>query len=172
VRKEKSMKRLFLIVTALAGVFVSPALAEDLAPKDVVVEIYHIAEGPKGDYQTPSAFDDKQVRKHFTKSLLAADSAMNARSKKLNEPILDFDPITNSQDPSVRNLTIDVESADAAKTIVAASFDSEGSKSRNIVRYIFVRDSAAWKLDDISGENGGADKWDLRELINPKAAAK
>jgi hypothetical protein len=166
------MKRLFVLAAALAGLFASPVLADDPAPKDMVTEIYHIAAGPKGDYQTVSAFDDKQVRKNFTKSLLAADSAMNARSKKLNEPILDFDPITNSQDPSVRNLTIAVESADAAKTIVAASFDSEGSKTRNVVRYIFVRDGAAWKLDDISGENGGADKWDLRAIMNPKAAAK
>jgi hypothetical protein len=166
------MNRLFAVAAALTGLFASPALADDPAPKDMVTEIYHIAAGPKGDYQAASAFDDKQVRKHFTKSLLAADNAMNARSKKLNEPILDFDPITNSQDPSVRNLTIDVESADAAKTIVAAAFDSEGSKTRNIVRYVFVRDGAVWRLDDISGENGGADKWDLRELMNPKAAAK
>jgi Protein of unknown function (DUF3828) len=165
------MRRLFVFAAALAGLLVSPVLADDLAPKEIVTQIYHIAAGPKGDYQTPSPFDDKQVRKYFTKSLLAADNAMSARSKKLNEPILDFDPITNSQDPSVRNLTIDVESADAAKTIVAASFDSEGAKARNVVRYILVRDGAAWKVDDMRGENG-ADKWDLRDVMNPKAAAK
>ena len=164
------MKRLILIVAALAG-FAAPAMAEERPPKDIVVEIYHIAAGPKGDYQTPSAFDDKQVRKNFTKSLLAAQKAMDMRSKKLNEPILDFDPVTNSQDPSVRNLSVDVESADAAKTIVAAGFDSEGAKARNVVRYVFVREGAAWKLDDIRGDNGD-DKWDLRELMNPKAAAK
>lgn len=164
------MKRQILIALAFAGA-VLPAMAGDPAPKDVVVEIYHIAAGPKGDYQAPSAFDDRQVRKHWTKSLLAAQSAMERRSKKLNEPILDFDPVTNSQDPSVRNLAIDVESADSAKTVVAARFDSEGEKDANVVRYIFVRDGGAWKLDDIRGERGD-DKWDLREIINPKAAAK
>jgi hypothetical protein len=164
------MKQL-IVVTALTGLFAAPAMAEGQSPKDTVVEIYHIAAGPKGDYQTPSAFDDKQARKHFTKSLLAAQRAMDLRSKKLNEPILDFDPVTNSQDPSVRNLSIDVESADAAKTVVAASFDSEGRTVRNVVRYIFVRDGGAWRLDDMLGENGD-DKWDLREIMNPKTSAK
>jgi len=96
---------------------------------------------------------------------------MDLRSKALNEPILDFDPITNAQDPSVRDLSIAVESADNAKAIVAASFDSEGGTARNIVRYVFVRESGAWKVDDISGQSGD-EKWDLRELMKPKASAK
>jgi hypothetical protein len=165
------MKRLILLAAAAAGFCATSALAAEPSPKDIVVEIYHVAAGPKGDYQAPSAIEDKQLRKHFTKSLLAAQKSMDLRSKKLNEPILDFDPVTNSQDPSVRNLTIDVESADAAKTVVAASFDSEGDKARNVVRYVFVREGEVWKLDDISGENG-ADKWDLRDVMNPKPAAK
>jgi hypothetical protein len=93
------------------------------------------------------------------------------RSKKLNEPILDFDPVTNSQEPSVLNLSVAVESAEAAKTIVAASFDRESRPLRNVVRYVFVRDGGGWKLDDMRGEEGD-DKWDLRELMNPKASAK
>ena len=165
------MKRLIVVAAAAAGFCLSPASAQESSPKDVVIEIYHIAAGPKGDYQTPSAIDDKQVRKHMSKALLAAKKAMDARSEKLNEPILDFDPVTNSQDPSVRNLSVDVESRDAAKTVVAARFDSEGAKAPNIVRYIFVRDGETWKIDDLRGENGD-DKWDLRELMSPKAAGK
>ena len=162
------MKRRILAL-AFSALCAFPSLTADQSPKDFVEEIYKIAAGPKGDYSTPSAFDDARVRKHFTKSLLSADRAMEARSKKLNEPILDFDPITNSQDPSVRNLSIAVENADAAKTVVAASFDSEG-QTRNVVRYIFVREGGAWKLDDIKGE-AGADKWDLREIISANPAA-
>ena len=162
------MKRSILIAIAVAAFSAGAARAEEQSPKDVVVAIYHVAAGPKGDYQVPSAIDDNQVRKHFTRSLIAAQKAMDARSKKLNEPILDFDPVTNSQDPSVRNLAIDVESADAARTVVAARFDSEGAEAQNIVRYIFVREAGAWRLDDITGENG-PDKWDLREVMNPKA---
>jgi hypothetical protein len=165
------MKRRIFIAALLAAFCALPAIAEEQSPNDMVVEIYHIAAGPKGDYQVPSAIDDAKARKHFTKALLAAKKAMDLRSKKLNEPILDFDPVTNSQDPIVRNLSIAVESSDAAKTVVAASFDSEGKTPRNIVRYIFAREGGAWKIDDISGENGD-DKWDLREVMNPKPAAK
>lgn len=145
------MKRRMFILTLLAGSCALPAMAEEQSPKDQVVEIYRIAAGPKGDYLSPSAFDDKRVRKHFTKSLLNAEKAMDLRSKKLNEPILDFDPVTNSQEPSVLNLSIAVESAEAAKTIVAASFDRESRPLGNVVRYIFVREGGAWKLDDMRG---------------------
>jgi hypothetical protein len=155
-------------IALLAGLAVAPAFAEEPSPKDLVTQIYRISAGPKGDYGAPSGFEDKQVRKHFTKSLLAAQKAMDQRSKKLNEPIMDFDPVTNSQDPSVVHLTIDVESADAAKTIVAASFDRADGPKRNVVRYIFVREDGAWKLDDMRGEEGD-DKWDLREVMSPKA---
>ena len=87
---------------------------------------------------------------------------------KGDEGPLGFDPVTNSQDPSVLHLSIDVESADAANTIVAASFDGESDPKRNLVRYIFVREDGAWRLDDMRGEEGD-DKWDLREVMSPKA---
>ena len=158
------MRRQIFLASLLASCGALAALAQEQSPKDQVVEIYHLAAGPKGDYLGPPAFEDKRVRKHFTRSLLSADNAMDARSRKSNEPILDFDPITNSQDPSVRNLSIAVESSDAAKTVVAASFDRERRPSRNVVRYVFAREGGAWRLDDMRGEEGD-DKWDLRELM-------
>jgi Protein of unknown function (DUF3828) len=161
------VKLRYSVIALLAGLAAAPAIAEEQSPKDLVAQIYRISAGPKGDYHAPSGFEDKQIRKHFTKSLLAAQKAMDQRSKKLNEPILDFDPVTNSQDPSVLHLSIDVESADAANTIVAASFDGESDPKRNLVRYIFVREDGAWRLDDMRGE-AGDDKWNLRDVMNPK----
>jgi len=165
------MKRRIFLAAFLAAFCALPAAAAEQSPTEMVIEIYHIAAGPKGDYQVPSAIDDAKVRKNLTKSLLAAKKAMDLRSKKTNEPILDSDPVTNSQDPIVRNLSIALESSDAAKTVVAASFDSEAKPPRNVVRYIFAREGGAWKIDDITGENGD-EKWDLRDLMNPKPAAK
>ena len=97
--------------------------------------------------------------------------AMDQRSKKSDEPILDFDPVTNSQEPSVKNLSISIESADAAKTVVAAKFDSEGCSAPNVIRYIFVQEDKRWKLDDMTGVADDG-KWDLRDIMSPKAAAK
>ena len=36
------------------------------------------------------------------------------------------------------------------------------------MRYLFVREGDAWKVDDIAG-GAGDDKWDLRDIIKPGA---
>jgi len=148
-----------LLLASAAAVPTAARAAGESSPADVAAAIYHIYAGPKGDYQTGN-LDDKRVVVYLSKSLRAALKAMDARSKKLNEPILDFDPVTDSQDPQVEKLTIAAEGDAAA----AATFFSGDSK--HVVRYSFVREGDAWKVDDISG-GGGDDKWDLRDIIKP-----
>ena len=139
--------------------------AAERAPAEIVTDIYRIAGGPQGDFQT-SGIEDKAVRAKLSRSLAKAMDAMNKRSKATNEPILDFDPITDSQDPTVNDLKIAAEAGDPAHPVVDASFDS-GASERHILRYIFVREGKAWKVDDIGG-GAGDGKWDLREIITPK----
>ncbi len=156
------MRRRTFLILAGASLLASPALAADRAPVDVVAEIYRVYAGPKGDYSQGS-IEDKRVEATFTASLRKALAAMDARSKKRNEPILDFDPVTDSQDPMVERLSIASES----DSVVAATFFSGDVK--HVVRYVFKREDGAWKIDDISG-GAGDDKWDLREII--KSGAK
>jgi hypothetical protein len=158
------MKSLFAAI-ALFALLTPAAFASERAPAEIVADIYRIAAGPKGDYQTPG-IDDPRVKKTFTRSLLRAMDAMDRRSKKRNEPILDFDPITASQDPSVADLKIAPEPGDPARPVIDASFD-QGGTERAIVRYMFARDGNSWKVDDIAGSSGG-EKWSLREIIAPK----
>ena len=104
-----------------AGAAAAPVAAHaagENSPAEVTTAIYHIYAGPKGDYQAGN-LDDKRVAVYLSKSLRAALKAMDARSRKLNEPILDFDPVTDSQDPEVEKLTIAPE-GDAAATAAAA----------------------------------------------------
>ena len=149
---------------AILPVFTAwPAAAT--SPRDIVVEIYRISAGKDGKYHGPSAFADKGVRsRYFAKSLVAAITKMEARSKQKNEPILDFDPVTNSQDPDVKDLAITVESEAAAMVVVAARFLSFDETEPSIVRYDFVKEGGAWKIDDMHGEHG-KDKWSLRDII-------
>jgi hypothetical protein len=133
--------------------------AGDATPADVVTAIYHIYAGPKGDYQSGN-IDDKRVAPYLTKSLRAAIKAMEARSRKLNEPILDFDPVTDSQDPMVDKLVIAPEGDAGA----SASFSA--GDSQRVVHYRLKREDGAWKIDDIAGGSGD-DKWDLRDIIKP-----
>ncbi len=150
-----------MVLWAAAAVAVpSAALAAgESSPADVTTAIYRIYAGPKGDYQTGN-LDDKRVAAYLSTSLRAALKAMDARSRKLNEPILDFDPVTDSQDPQVEKLSIAPE-GDAAAVATFYSGDVQ-----HVVRYSFVRESGAWKVDDIAG-GAGDDKWDLREIVKP-----
>ena len=148
-----------LLLAAAAAIPTAAPAAGESSPADVTTAIYHIYAGPKGDYQTGN-LDDKRVVVYLSKSLRAALKAMDARSKKLNEPILDFDPVTDSQDPQVEKLTIAPEGDAAA----VAPFSSGDVK--HLVRYSFGREGDAWKVDDISGGAGG-DTWDLRDVIKP-----
>ena len=152
------MRKRFLFLLLVAAVSSSAAAAEP-SPTDVVTGIYRIYAGPKGDYQAGS-IEDKRISAYFTASLRNALAAMNARSRKTNEPILDFDPVTDSQDPQVERLSIAAESESA----VAATFFS--GEVKHVVKYVFKPEDGASKIDDISG-GSEADAWDLRRIIAP-----
>src|ERR1700734_3704195 len=124
------MRRLAFLSLLLSSVLAWRAAAAGPSPTDVVTAIYRIYAGPKGDYQAGS-IEDKRVSAYFTASLRNALAAMNARSRKTNEPILDFDPVTDSQDPQVERLSIAAES----ESVVAATFFS--GEVKHIVRYAF-----------------------------------
>lgn len=162
------------ILAALLGVAYFVASAAMAAPAkivhepvEIVTEIYRVAAGADGKYDGPSAVDDEALRKlYLSKSLVAALVAMEKRAK--DGPILDFDPISNSQDPSVKNLSITQESKTDAKAVVAAKFFSFEEKEPSIVRYDFIKVGADWKIDDVEGQRGG-DKtpaWSLRKIIS------
>ncbi len=152
------MRKRFLFLLLVAAVPSSAAAAEP-SPTDVVTGIYRIYAGPKGDYQAGS-IEDKRIAVLFTTSLRKALAAMNARSRKSNEPILDFDPVTDSQDPQVERLSIAAES----NGVVAATFFSGAVK--HVVKYDFKPEGGGFKIDDISG-GSDADAWDLRRIIAP-----
>ena len=152
------MRKRFLFLLLVAAVPRSAAAAEP-SPTDVVTGIYRIYAGPKGDYQAGS-IEDKRIAVLFTTSLRKALAAMNARSRKSNEPILDFDPVTDSQDPQVERLSIAAES----DSVVAATFFSGAVK--HVVKYDFKPEGGGFRIDDISG-GSGADAWDLRRIIAP-----
>jgi hypothetical protein len=143
----------------LCAAFAWSVAAAGPPPTDVVTTIYRIYAGPNRDYLAGS-IEDKRISAYFKASLRNALAAMNARSRKTNEPILDFDPVTDSQDPRVERLSIAAES----ENVVAATFFS--GATQHIVRFVFKPEGGAQKIDDISG-GSGADAWGLRRIIAP-----
>jgi hypothetical protein len=149
------MRRLAIVFLLLCAALPWSAAAAGSSPTDAVTANYKMYAGPKGDYETGS-IDDKRVAAYFTKSLRHALAATNSRSRKLNEPILDFDPVTNPQRLSI---------ASENQGGVAATFFS--GESGHVVRYAFKSEGGAPKIDDISGGSGAGAR-DLRRIIAPE----
>ena len=165
----------------MRAVFALPALVlavtaaeagEAPGPADVVKQVYRIAAGPKGDYQScdkhpdsECGLDGPRIRALLTRSLAALLADLSARSEKSNSTILDFDPISESQDPFIDRLTI--KAGPKPDDGVAVRFYSaKGAKApRHDLRYVMKLEDGAWRIDDIVGE--GKDGWDLRKIAAP-----
>jgi hypothetical protein len=82
---------------------------------------------------------------------------------------VDFDPVTNSQEPDVKSFKVDTEKSEADKATIAVIITGRNTPPRKAadqtVRYEFVRDGAAWKIDDINGASDGA-PWSIRGLLS------
>jgi hypothetical protein len=81
---------------------------------------------------------------------------------------IDFDPVTNSQEPDVKSFSAVAEKLDADKAVIAVAIAGRGAPRKkpadNTVRYTFVRDDGQWKIDDISGASDG-EPWSIRGML-------
>lgn len=143
----------------------APALSRDERSSDVVVEIYRTAGGPSGDAsEGASIFADEANRKRFlSRGLRAALAAMLRRTPVGDAPSLDFDPVTNGNDPSFHDLHIKTESESSARAVVKADFLSHRDTVRTVLRYFLVRENGAWKVDDVVAS--GKSEWRVKKII-------
>jgi hypothetical protein len=81
---------------------------------------------------------------------------------------VDFDPVTNSQDPDVKSFKVVVEKQEADKAVIAVTVDSHrgppAKPTGQTIRYDFVREPGGWKIDEIKGALDG-EAWSLRAII-------
>jgi len=135
----------FLAIVLLVA---SPVLAAD-DPAAPIVAIYRIVsagDGTVGGY----VITRKQSRHRWlSRSFAVLWDKSDAVTPKGDENPPGADPITDSQDPKVRDPQVVVEKRDAGTAVVAASFRSWGDETRT-VRYDMVREGGAWKIDDIA----------------------
>ena len=167
---------------ALFALTPAPAAAAPPAPEAVVAAIYRFAAGPKGDYQTcePSgsveacSLEGPRIRPLLTAGFAKALAAVRAREAQTNDAILDFDPISDSQDPSIAKLVIHAEPANGDSVTVDVTFwprPEKGVKTpEHDLRYDLKRVGGAWRVDDIRAVTPGLDG-DLRKIIDPNAPA-
>jgi hypothetical protein len=174
--EEPVITRRKLIVSGaaclLALTFPHRALPAPPAPDDpagILTAIYtRVAKG-KGDSGGTFVFENKAAKaRYLSKSLIALWAKADGRRRKGDGGPVDFDPVTNSQDPDVRSFKVVAEKQDADKAVIAVTIDSHrappSKPADQTIRYDFVREPGGWKIDEIKGAVDGQ-AWSLRAII-------
>lgn len=158
------VRKAALIALLLLG-HVADAFAQNRDPVAIITEIYGDA-SPSGHFQKPLAiFADRALRERYlSKRLQEALGEMDRRPQAEEAPNLNFDVVSDSQDPDVHDLKISTESESEGEAVIIADFASHDEPERSTLRYEFVREEdGAWKIDDVS--SSGKNHWRVMELI-------
>jgi len=156
-----------LIATGAPLSRAEPATSDD--PVAIVTAIYtRVAKG-KGDGGGGFVIENKAAKaKYLSKALIALWAKADAHAPKGDVGPVDFDPVTNSQDPDVKSFKVDTEKLDASKASIAVTLDGYRGKREKpadaIIHYDFVHEPTGWKIDDIKG-SGDGEAWSIRALL-------
>jgi hypothetical protein len=159
------LSRRTLLTAALAALPL-PALAQQEGPQTLIAAIYKRVSAGKGEDGGGFLWvNEKDRARWLSKGLRKIWRDSDARTAKGDQTPPGFDPITNSQDPKVREVKVAVEKQDAQRAVVAASFRSwVGPESRVTLRYDMLRENGRWLIDDIRGTIDGKE-WSVRALL-------
>jgi hypothetical protein len=165
-----------LITSVAAGLLAAavshpaPAAPPSLAdPAGIITAIYARAARGKGDGGGAFIIENKAAKsKYLSKSLVALWARADAHTPKGDVGPVDFDPVTNSQEPDVKSFTVATEKQNADKADIAVTITGRNTPPRKpadrTIRYEFVRDGSEWKIDDIKGASDG-EPWSIRGML-------
>ena len=145
-----------------------PALTAD-DPLALVNAIYARPAKGKGDSGGAFIIESKAAKtKYLSKALVSLWAKADAHTPKGDVGPVDFDPVTNSQEPDVKSFQAVAEQQEAEKAVIAVTVAGHGTprakSADNTIRYHFVRDAGQWKIDDISGTSDGQ-PWSIRAML-------
>jgi hypothetical protein len=147
--------------------FAAPPSPAD--PVGIVNTIYARAAKGKGDGGGAFVIESKAAKaKYLSRSLVELWAKADAHTPKGDVGPVDFDPVTNSQEPDVKSFKVVAEQLEADKAVIAVTLAGRGAPrakpADNIIRYNFVREGGQWKIDDISGAGDG-EAWSIRGML-------
>jgi hypothetical protein len=161
-----------LIVSGAAGLLAAAmprAMSAADDPAGILTAIYtRVAKG-KSDSGGKFVIQKAARTKYLSNALAALWAKADARTRKGDSGPVDFDPVTNSQDPDVKAFKVAAEKQDASKATIAVTIESHQRDARQnpadkIIRYDFVQEAGQWKIDDIKGAVDGS-PWSVRALL-------
>ena len=154
-----------LLTTANAAAAQAPSANNPVA---ILTAIYTRAAKGKGDGGGAFIIETKAAKaKNLSKSLVMLWAKADAHTPKGDVGPVDFDPVTNSQDPDVKSFKIDAERLEADKATIAVTITGHRNDRKpadEVVRYEFVREANSWKIDDIKGSSDG-EAWSIRKML-------
>src|SRR6201986_3742713 len=104
-----------------------PAAIED--PASIINAIYVRAAKGKGNGGGGFVIENKQAKaKYLSKSLIALWAKADAHTPKGDVGPVDFDPVTNSQDPDVKSFKVDTEKLDGNTASITVTLDGRRGK--------------------------------------------
>src|ERR1700722_9820093 len=164
-------RKLFLLgATVLIAADTAQAASAALSdPVAIVNAIYTRAAKGKGDGGGGFVIENKAAKaKYLSKSLIRLWADADAHTPKGDIGPIDFDPVTNSQEPDVKSFQVVTEKLDADQAVIAVTITGHhappAKPEDQVIRYNFVRDDGQWKIDDISGAVDG-EPWSIREIL-------
>lgn len=161
-------RRSLIAASLLASI--APTLAQTTTPSDpaaILTAIYTRAAKGKGDGGGAFIIENKAAKaKYLSKALAALWAKADAHTRKGDVGPVDFDPVTNSQEPDVKSFKVDAENMEADKAVITVTITGHRNDRKpadQVVRYDFVRE-ANWKIDDIKGSSDG-EAWSIRKML-------
>ena len=144
------------------------AAASPSDPVGIINAIYTRVAKNKGDGGGAFVVESKAAKsKYLSKALIELWAKADAHTPKGDVPPIDFDPITNSQEPDVKSFKVVAEKLEGDNAVIATPVTGRllrFTPSDGIIRYNFVREDRKWKLDDISGSIDG-ESWSIRDIL-------
>lgn len=125
----------------------APAAGQE--PKQIVDWIYSETQKSGKNPNHNFALMSKKQRARFSKAFLAAWDAAEKRAAKKEEPLIEADPVTETQDPQVASFTTKVDSQSDKAAQVTATYRYSAKDAPKSIVYKFVKEGEAWKIDDV-----------------------
>jgi Protein of unknown function (DUF3828) len=170
------LTRRSLFLASLIGLSVATGVGRARAqapaagdPAGIITAIYTRAAKGRGDGGGGFVIENKAAKaKYLSKSLIQLWAKADAHTPKGDVGPVDFDPVTNSQDPDVKSFKVDTEKLDASKASIAVTLDGHRGKREKptdaIIHSDFVHEPTGWKIDDIKG-SGDGEAWSIRAML-------
>ena len=138
----------------LAGAVMRPSIAAPASPSDpaaIITAIYTRAAKGKGNGGAFVIENKAAKAKYLSNALVALWAKADAHTPKGDVGPVDFDPVTNSQDPDVKSFKVTPDKMEADKAALSVTMTSHREERKfpadDTVHYDFVHEAGGWKID-------------------------